>query len=246
MVLLAVVATPAVATTVTESPAADTVDVGSEVDVTYTLTDLYSATSDNWTLRVSTELAQPTWTIATYDNQGNQIGDNRTVTESNFTQAIGGSTTKVVIRLQGTVERPANFTYQPAQNVTLATFDRVQGNAVTDIKTDTARPETTDSRQARNAIENASDAIENASDAGAGVSGAKETLQSAIDAYNGENFDNAATLAEEAETKAQNAKQSTEQQNTLLLVGAGIVVLLLLAGGVYWYLNRGEEYDELG
>lgn len=246
MVLLAAVAAPAVATTVTESSPTESATVESQVDVTYTLTDLYENTSDDWTLRGETELAEPTWTIATYDNQGNQIGDNRTVTQANFTQAVEGSTTEVVVRLQGTVERPANFSYEPAHSLVLADFDRVQGNAVTDIENDTTRPETEDSRAARNAIENASAAIDAARNGGASVGGAEDDLASAKEAYDGENFGLAQDLAGDAEDAANSAAQSSEQQDTLLLAGAAVVAIIVLAGGVYWYLNRGEEYDELG
>jgi hypothetical protein len=246
VVLLAALAAPAVATTVSPSSPTDTADVGGQVDVTYELTNLYANTSSDWTLRVTTELRDPTWTVATYDNQGNKIGNNRTLTTSNFTQPIEGATTRVVVRLQGTVLRPSNFSYAPAQSLTLADFDRVQGNAVTDVALETTRPETSDSRAARLAIENASAAIDDARDAGASVSGAASTLENAIDAYEGENFDNAVSLAEDAEDRAASARESSEQRDTLLLVAAGLVGLLLVGGLVYWYLNRGDDYDELG
>jgi hypothetical protein len=245
VVLLAAVAAPAVATTVDDSAPVESAEVGSEVTVSYTLNDLYeNATS--YTLRGETGLTDPTWIVATYDNQGNKLGDNRTVDTANFTQAIDGEVDEVVVRLTGTVPDLANYTYDPAQQVTLAEFVRVQGNADTVISADTTRFYTADSQAAREAIQNASTAIEDAKDAGASVSGAEDTLSNAISAFDAENFQNALDLAEEAESKATSSKQSSQTQSTLLMAGAGVVVLLLVGGGIYWYRSNQDDYDELG
>jgi len=248
VVLLAAVATPAAAVSVSESTDAETVTVGEQVDVTYTLTDLYDEVDGNWTLQGTTDLAEPTWTVAVYDNQGNRIGENKTVAESNFTQSIGGSTTEVLVRVRGTVERPGEFSYESPQQTTLAAFEQQVGNSVTNISTDTARPETNGSSAARSAIESAASTVDEANGLDADVTEAESDLDSAIDAYDGENFDNAQTLAERAEEKAQSAIDDEESggSNTMLYVGIAAVVLLLLLGGGYWYLSGDEEYDELG
>ena len=248
VVLLAAVATPAAAVSVSQSSDAGSVTVGEEVDVIYTLDDLYDEVDGNWTLQGTTDLAEPTWTVAIYDNQGNRIGENKTVAAGNFSQTISGSTTEVVVRIRGTVERPGEFSYDSPQQTTLAAFEQQVGNSVTNISTDTARPETNDSSDARVAIDAANETVAEANEAGADVADAESDLDSAIDAYDGENFDNAQTLAERAEEKAQDAldEQESGGSNTMLYIGIAAVVLLLVVGGGYWYLNRGDDYDELG
>jgi len=248
LVLLATVAVPAVATDVAPSATVDRAEVGSDVEVTYELTNLFNDTNTDWTLNASTDLEEPTWTIARYDPQGNTVGDTQQATTATTTANVTSEVSRIEVTVQGTVAEASafNFTFEPAQNTTVAAFERVQGNAVTDIHTDLAMPYTTDSIAARQALENATAAIEAARNAGAGVGEAEETFESARVAYDGENFDNAITLAERAQSEAESAEQSSEQQDTLLLVGAGVVVLLLLGGLVYWYLQQRDTYDELG
>ena len=105
---------------------------------------------------------------------------------------------------------------------------------------------TEDSQAAREAIDDAQDAVNTASANGANTDEAEGLIGNAISAYDNGNFENAQSLAEQAENRASSAQQSTQQTNTLLMVGGGIVALVIVGGLVYWYLQQRDTYDKLG
>ena len=245
--LLLVAVVPAAGVSVSGDATPSTVEVGAQQDVTYEVTDLYTD-YDQWTLSGETELTAVTWTVTTYDQTGAKI-DQQQYNAQSFNHSIAKSddVAEVTVRLQGTPPSVANWSYDPAQSITLASFsESQQGGASTIVDTYSARPYTQDSQAARDAISSAADTIDQAESAGAGTGEAEQLLTNAISAYDNGNFENAQDLASQAQNQAESAQQSTQQTNTLLMVGGGVVVLLVIAGIVYWFLQQQDSYDKLG
>ncbi len=247
LVLSVVAVAPVAAVSVSANDVPDSAQVGQTQDVSYTITDLYT-NYDSWTLQGQTGLEQVTWTVTTYDVGGAQL-DQAQYNSQNFSHSIAKSdqVAEVQVRLQGTTPQVANWSYDPAQTATLAQFSESQeGGASNTLQTYSVRPYTQDSQSARDAIDSASQTIDSASASGANTGEAEDLLGNAISAYDNGNFDNAQSLATQAENKANSAQQSTQQTNTLLMVGGGIVVVLVLVGVGYWYLQQRDTYDKLG
>ncbi|MFB6112571.1 MAG: hypothetical protein ABEJ58_00545 [Halodesulfurarchaeum sp.] len=247
LVLVSVAAVPVAAVSVSADNAPNAVQVGATQDVTFTFTDLYT-NYDQWTLKGHTDLKQVTWTVTTYDLGGAQLRQVQ-YNAQNFSHPISKSedVAKVTVRLQGTTPQWSDWSYKPPQNLTLARFAEVQqGGASSVLETYSARPYTTASQQARNAISQAQAAIDEARAAGANTEEASSLIDNAISAYNNGNFQNAENLANQAQNKAQASMQSTQRRSMLLYAGAGIVGLLVVIGLVYWYLQQRDTYDKLG
>ncbi|WP_070365779.1 DUF4398 domain-containing protein [Halodesulfurarchaeum formicicum] len=247
-VLLAVVAAgPAAAVSVSDATAPDTVEVGSTVDVTYTVEDLYTNYNE-WNLEGATELESVTWTVTTYDLSDSQL-DKQQYNGQEFSHTLDkeGDVAMVEVRVQGTVPEWSNWSYEPAQSITLADFTESQsGGAENDLLTSTARPYTESSQAARTALDDATAAIQDAEDAGVDVTEATDRLDNARSAFNSGNFENAQDLAGDAQASAESAQQQSQRTSTLLMIGGVVVVLAILAGVGYWYLSNRETYDKLG
>ena len=211
--------------------------VGANVEGSYTLTELYQDPSyEEWTLRTSTELTNVTWTFRLVDQAGNVIETNSDDGQ-NASQSISidEDVSQVEVQVVGDAPPVENFSYEPAPEFLVAELRHTrEGGTSSTIETYEARHYTEESQEAREAIESAQSAID---DAG-GNAEAEESLQSAIAAYEGENFGNAVDLAERAEREAGQA-QATQQRNQLILYGAiALVVIAVVLGVVYWFLNR--------
>jgi len=246
--LLAVVAAgPAAAVSVSGDAVPSEAEVGSTVDVTYTLEELYT-NYDQWSLAGETELEAVTWTVTTYDVGETQIAREE-YTGQSFSHGIAKSddVAEVTVRVQGTVPEQSNWSYDPAQKMLLASFTEAQnGGSQTTLQESELRPYTADSQAARTAIEDANSAISDAEDAGVNADDAQSLLDNAVSAYNAGNFGNAQDLAANAQDEAAAAQQSSERTSTLLIIGGVVLVLAVLAGLVYWYLQNRETYDKLG
>ncbi|GGL27413.1 hypothetical protein GCM10009037_08740 [Halarchaeum grantii] len=247
LLALSVLAVPAGAVSV-DGTAPPSAQVGSQQTATYTFTDLYEE-YDTWTLRGSTELTQVTWTVTLYDQTGAKIAQHSPTGQS-FEQQVQASedVNKVTVRVEGTVPAVEEYSYEPAQQLTVAEFTQAQqgGSASMIGEAHTTRPYTESSQEARTAIEDAQSAIESAQSAGASVSEATSLVENAISAYNAGNFENAISLASQAEQQAESAASSAQTQRWLF-IGAGVVVaLLVIGGGVWWYLRQRDTYDRLG
>lgn len=245
--LVVVVASPvaAVSLSADDAPAEGAVD--SKVDVTFTVTDLYTD-YDTWTLRGETELTNVSWTVTTYDQTDAKIAQ-QTYNNQSFGHQLAASedVNSVEVRLEATVPGVTNWSYGSPQAFRLAAFTQAQdGGSSTTLDSYDIQPYTSESDEARTAIDEASEAIEDAEDAGADVSDAESDLEDAIEFYNNGNFEQAAKNANEAEEKAGGAASSAQQTDLLVKAGIGIVVLLLLGGGIYWALQQRTTHDKLG
>jgi cobalamin biosynthesis Mg chelatase CobN len=157
--------------------------------------------------------------------------------------------TRVEVSIEGTTPQASAFewSYDPAQTVTYASFEQTQeGGSSNALSTFDVRPYTSASQEARTAISDTEAAIESAQSSGASVSGAEGDLEDAIEFYNTGSFEQAVSNAEEAESAANSAASSAEQTQLLLYGGVAVVLVLVVAGIGYWYLQQRDSYDRLG
>lgn len=215
--------------------------VGSDAAVTYTLSDPFTNVSNQYTLEGETQLTNVSWTVEVY-RAGSQISEN-TYGGQNFSQAldVNNNGDEVRVTLEGTTPAIENYTYEPEEQFLVANLTRVSGNNPTTFRTDRAHHYTQDSKNTRQAIQSAEQAIE---DAG-GHQEAESTLANAVSAYENDNFGLAQDLASEAQTKAEQAKNSAQQTQLILLVVGAVVVIGLLAGGFLYWRSQQDEYSKL-
>lgn len=245
--LLVVAVAPAAGVTVSDDASPSAVEVDEQQDVTYTVTDLYSD-YDRWQLSGETDLTAVTWTVTTYDQTGAKI-EQQQYNDPSFEHLIAADddVAEVEVRLQGTTPTWSEWSYEPAQNLTVATFAQAQeGGSSSEIATYTARPYTAESQSARSAIDAAQAAIDEADAAGADTADAEALVNNAISAYENANFENSEDLAAQAEKEANAGAQSAKRTDLLLMAGGAVILLALVAGGIYWYLQQRETYDRLG
>ena len=247
--LVFTLAAPVAAVTTDADDVPDSEAVGAEVSVTYTLTDLYDD-HRTWTLNGTTELENVSWSVRTYDSAGDQVGQTESYDGSSFAQGVSADdgVARVEVRVSGTVPAIEEFTYEPAEQFELTSFAQErEGGGTSEIDSWHVHHYTADSNEARQAIDRAGAAIDDASDAGADVAGAERTYNNAISAYESADFENAIDLADQAEERAIDEKQSTERNRLVMYGGVGVVVLALLVGGGYFlYQSRQDSYDKLG
>lgn len=213
-------------------------EVGTEYEATFELTDLFDE-FEQWTLNGETELDNVTWTIRQYDQAGNQIRQT-SVDGQSFNEDINieDGTSRVEVRVTGTTPEIGNLSYDPEERFAVANFTQVrEGGTQNAIASHDAHHYTNESKQARNAIDNASTVVE-----GSGDQEAQQTLQSAISAYEAGNFENAINLAERAEDEA---TETQTRRNFLLYGAAAVVVLLVLGGAYYLYKSRQQSPSRL-
>ncbi|WP_135824000.1 hypothetical protein [Halorussus ruber] len=236
---------PAAAMSASASGAPGEAEVGSDVSTTFTITKPFSD-YDSWTLNGTTELTGVTWTVELYDQGGAKI-DQKSYDGQSFDHDLEKSDAyEVKVQIEGTVPEVENFTYDPAQSLSLAELNQVrEGGSSEAIDSWDFRPYTEESDDARSAIENAEESIEDAEDSGAGVSEAQSNYEDAISAFDGENFGLATDLATKAQDKAESSQQSNQQTQMLLYGGAGLLALVVVVGGFLWYRNQQDDYDKL-
>jgi exonuclease VII small subunit len=239
--LVAVAGTAGAFSVSTEGDIPNETAVGSEVSVTYVIDDPYDGPPNEYTLQGETELENVSWTVEVLD-QGDGV-DQETYGEQSFSQPMdrdgAQNGDEVRITLEGTVPAVGNYTYEPRENYTVAEFARVTGSNENEFRNDSAHHYTEDSREARQAIDDAGTAIE---DAG-GNSEAENLRGNAISAYENGNFENAVDLANQAQNTAEQAQQSQQTTQTLLLAAGAVVLLLLLGGGGYYFYSQSQEDD---
>jgi hypothetical protein len=174
--------------------------VGTQHTVSVTLTELYQDPAlESSTLAESTGLTDVTWTVTRYDQTGAQVDqqsyDGRQLTGTRIAAADG--TNRITIRAVGTIPFVESFSYDPKQSlrvISLTQTRRGESSNVVDIWTATHGTE-----QSVSTRERLTTAREIVSTVDSGQ--ASQTMQDAIDAYNGE-FAPATQLASEAEAVA--------------------------------------------
>ncbi|WP_195837567.1 hypothetical protein [Halorhabdus sp. CBA1104] len=223
----------------TDTP--DEAQVGEEITVSATITNVYE-TSDQWRLNGTTALTNVTgWTVTKVTPSGEE---NTTQFDgaTDFEVAISGEENlkHVNVTITGDVPPVEAYSYDPPQSFTAAQFDRVQGNNVNEIRTISVHHYTPDSQSARQLIDEADQAVNDSSS-----DDARSDLDSAISAYENENFPNAENLSQSAIDAAESAEQSAQTTQLILYGAGGLVVLVLVGGGIYYWRSQQESYDKL-
>ena len=238
--LLLAAAGPAGALTISDQTDFEDSRVGETVSTTVVIEDPFTDQPDEWTLRGSTELENVSWTV-TVLQQGNQI--NETVYgDQTFEQTLsldnGGD--EVQIDLVGDTPAVENHTYDPRETYVLWDLVSVTGSSESTLNTSTVHHYTNDSREARNAIDNATMAVN-----GSGNQDAQDQLNRSVEAYNGGQFDLAIDTAQDAQNTAEQAEQSQQQTQTLIYAAIALVVLAIIGGGVYYWRANQDEPTKL-
>ncbi|MFB6359913.1 MAG: hypothetical protein ABEH59_01170 [Halobacteriales archaeon] len=229
--------------TVNAADAPSGAEVGTDRTATFELAELYQdPEAEQWTLRGETELENVTWTVNVIDQAGSQIAQPTYVSQSFAHDVdIESGAAQLEITLTGTVPPITNFTYDPQPSFLVAELIQEQPGGTTDtIETYEADRYTADSQAARQAIDAARAAINEAG----GPDEAERTLDSAIDAYESENFDLAVDLAEQAKDTARQA-EANQSRNRLILLAVGALVLLGIVVGAVVYWRRSRTHSRL-
>lgn len=246
--LLTSAVAPAAAVTAEATDAPGEAKVGTTVEGTFSLTDLYED-YESWTLTGRTDLTEVTWKVIKYDQAGNQVGQNSYDGQS-FDESIsldGDNVERVEVKITGTVPTVENYTYEPSQKFLLGGFNQTrQGGSSQEIDTWETHYYTEESAEARDALDSASDAIDAAKAQGVDTSEMENTFDNGVSTYENENFGTAVDIANQVEENANSSKQSSERTGLLLKAGGGLLALLVLGGGgFYLYRSRQDGYDKL-
>lgn len=217
----------------------ESAEVGEEVEVEeLSMTEPFAVSGgDDWMMQVSTELESPRLQVTAVDGAGNpvfesDVTENRVLLELNDT-----SISEVRFVARGDVpeiggDGPGSYDYEnrAAENITVLAVNEVFDGQVRPVENGTFELHrfTPDSREARQAIDNASAAAEEADS-----DSARERIDEAITFYNSAEFADAIAAANDAEDTA---NSENESRNTVLLVG-GLLAVLVVVGGVAYYLR---------
>lgn len=212
--------------------------VGSDVEVTFEMTELFDE-FEAWTLHGTTNLTNVTWTVRQFDQADNQISqtsyDGQAFSEE---VSLDDGTSRIEIRVTGTAPAVENYTYEPPQNFTLASFVQARsGGTENQLETYRVHHYTQESKEARNAIDSARAAVESS-----GSDSGQALLDSAISSYNNGNFQNAKESAQRAEDEG---SQSTLIRNVALGIAGFVVLLVLVVGGYRLYKSRQQGPSRL-
>jgi hypothetical protein len=247
VLVLAALAAPAAAVSVGDDSVPAEAEAGTQVEATVTLTELYrNPELESWELSGETELTDVTWTVVYIDQTGSKVDQ-----ESSSGQNLSGATvaaddgvSEVEVRITGTVPPVDDYTYDPPQTFTFVELTQSrEGGASNTIETYETHHYTAESREARTELDEAAAAIESAN---ADTEAAERSFDQAVNAYEGEEFDLAVELANQATEQANSAQQSRQTRQTLIYAGVGVVVLALLVGGFLYWRSQQETYDKLG
>jgi hypothetical protein len=247
LLALSAASVPVAGVSVGDSTVTSDAEVGEQITATVTLTELYQDPQlETWTLEGQTELTDVTWTVEYYDQTGARV-DQQSFDGQSFSGAQVSAeegTSEVRVRITGTVPEVTEYSYDPPQSFTVLDLTQArEGGSSNDIDSWSATHYTQESREARNAIDDAAAAVEEVNS-----QSAEQDLQRAIEAYNGDGdeFGLAADLATQAQEDAEQTRQSNRLTRLALYGVGGLVVIGLLVGGVlYWRSQQGGP-DKLG
>jgi hypothetical protein len=214
---------------------------GEQVTMEVTIQEPFTEMPDQWTLAGQTDLASANWTVEKLNQRGNVVSrtdvSNATVTES---FDIANDTDSIRVTVTGNVPSLSTFNYTDlsVENYTVMSLSQQNGNSFAEQWR--SHRFTEDSRAARQAIDQASAAVENAT----GNAG-QDDLDRAINAYDAGNFDNALSLAEDAEATAEENQPSDDGLPIALIAGAVVVLLIVVGGGLYYWQSQQEDTSRL-
>jgi hypothetical protein len=220
----------------------DESEAGTDFEATFEITELFSADGfETWTLAAETELTNTTWTIWTYNQAGSELDRTDIDGQTASTEiSLDDDVSRVEVRVRGTTPTPTvdELSYQPPHQFVAAAFTQErEGGTNNEIATHETHHYTGEGKEAREAIESAEESVE-----GSGSDEAQSSLDSAISAYEGGNFENAIDLAGRAENEA---SQSQLIRNVLIGAGVVIALVILIGGGYRIYKSRQQDTSRL-
>lgn len=233
-----ILAAPAAAVDTTPINGPEDSEAGTDFEATYELTDLFTD-YESWTLVGQTDVTSVTWTVTQYDQAGNQVAQ-QSYDGQQFSQDVDieSGVSRIEVRITGTTPGFDTPTYDPPQRFTAADFTlQRQGGTQQDLATSQVHHYTQESRDARGEIDDAAAVVDRS-----GGDDSRETLDSAISAFNAGNYDNANQLANRAEDEAQ---RNARTRSTMLYGGAAIVILVVLGAGYFLYRSRQQGPSRL-
>lgn len=239
-VVLAAIPVPAAAVSTTASGVPDDAEVGTEVESTFTLTDLYEDGVDRWQLRANTELTGVSWTVEKRKLNGDVVRESYGGSSFETTVDADEDVDRVTITVTGTVPEIDDYSYDPRERFAIARLVRIKGENENQLGRWTVHHYTAESREARQAIDDAREVVGDDAPADA-----QRDVEQAISAYEAGNFPNAIDNAEAAAETARDARRARERTQLLLYAGLGVLALVAVFGGFYYYRSRQETYDRL-
>jgi hypothetical protein len=187
-----------------------------------------------------------TWTVEYYDQTGARVTqqsfDGQSFSDAAVAAADG--TSEIQVRITGTVPDVEEYSYDPAQSFTVLDLTQArEGGSSNDIDSWSATHYTEESREARNAIDDATAATE-----GVDSQEADRLRENAIEAYNGngDDFALAIDLANQAQKQAEQTQQSNQLTRFALYGVGGLVVIGLVVGGFLYWRSQQSGPDRLG
>ncbi|WP_340097788.1 hypothetical protein [Salinibaculum salinum] len=240
-VLLAIslmaVGTAAAITTTGDAP--EPANVNDSVTMNATIEDPFENQPDQWTLRGTTELENASWTIEVYE-QGQLVSQSGS--QESIEQALdrSGDTTpdRIEISVSGSVPPLEEFDYQDRSVENYSVMSLSNADTGDEFESWSAHRYTDGSNEARSEIDDAQAAIDEVDDPSDDL---QNELDQAISAYNNGNFENAISLAQDAQATAEEEQQEQESGLPLPLIAGGAVVLLLIIGGALYYRQSQQQ-----
>lgn len=245
LVALTALVAPVAAVTVADEDVPSDAQVESKVTATVTLDELYQNPQlESWTLAGSTELTDVTWTVTYYDQTGSKI-DQQSFDGQNFSGAnvvADDGTSEVEVRVSGTAPTIDAYTYDPEQSFTVMSLQQTrEGGSSNDLRTWTTHHYTAESQDARSALDESRAAVQNS-----GSDEAQGTFDNAVSAYENGNFELATELANQAQSEAEQAEQSSQTRQLLIYAAGGLAAIGVVVGGVFYWRSQQNSYDKLG
>lgn len=210
-------------------------EVGSTITVNATIENPFGSEDgpEAWTVVGETGLNDANWRIETENigaENGLKVGSGSQI--SKRVSAANGTNT-IVVSVTGTVPEANQYSFENQANVTALTVKQEISGSIQQSDSWTVKKFTTESKNARQAI-NA------AIDAGARNAGeeAQNALSNAIAFYNSGNFEKAIESANKAERLA---KQQSGGGPSMLLIGGAVVLLLIVVVGGVAYVYQSNK-----
>jgi hypothetical protein len=223
-----------------EGDSPESAEVGTEVDVELTMTEPFDV-GDEWTMQVTTGLESPRLVVTARDGAGNPVKEVDVTSTGTQMEINDTSISSVDIEVTGEVpeianDGPGEYSYENPveESIFLLKVAENLGDQTETVDNGSfvLQRFTQDSRDARQAIDDASDAAEEADS-----DDARDRIDEAITFYNSGEFESAIDAANEAENTAEGGGDGNR---TLLIVG-GVLVLVVAVGGVAYFLRSRQE-----
>lgn len=217
-----------------DSGVPDSVEVGEEPEFNVSTDDPFAEKESPWTIEADSDLNGADITIVA-ETVGGDVEETSGDEGLELSSDEGVNSVRIHVA-NGEVPPVQQYNYEdPGQEeVTVLTVSDANG---ADLDSWSVHRYTEESREARQAIDDASEVV-----AEEGGDSAQARLDEAIVHYNNGEFESAITAAEDAEDQAQSGG---ELMRILLIIVGALVVLGVVGGGVYYYRQSKQDTSKL-